>query len=180
MVSNFNIVNFEGFTMSVETISPTDEKLIDILEKQIAVEEKTLIELAEAEDAASEPAVRLILMELRLDTWKHKHLLQGIVEILTTTPCDMWSAKVQRYIDRIKLDRTLEAVLAKEKEMIDYVSQALENVKDPIASMIFGHLKHDEERHSRDLVEVIKLIRTAPLQTKKGQKGTDIYCPPDE
>ncbi|UCE10444.1 MAG: hypothetical protein JSW61_00535 [Candidatus Thorarchaeota archaeon] len=166
--------------MSVATISPTDEKLIEILEKQIEVEEKTLKELSEAEDAASEPAVRLILMELRLDTWKHKHLLEGIVEILTTTPCDTWSAKVQRYIDRVKLERTLQKVMAKESEMVDYLSQALENVQDPIAAMIFGHMKHDEERHGRDLADVIKLIRTAPLQTKKGEKGTDIYCPPED
>ncbi|MHA2213860.1 MAG: hypothetical protein ACW992_11930, partial [Candidatus Thorarchaeota archaeon] len=63
--------------------------------------------------------------------------------------------------------------------MVDYITQALENVQDPIAAMIFGHLKHDEERHSKDLADVIKLIRTAPLQTKKGEKGSDIDCPPD-
>lgn len=165
--------------MGVTTITTTNEKLIEILQKQMDIEESTLSELVEAEESVTEPAVRLILMELRLDTWRHKKLLEGIIEILDTTPCDTWSAKVQRYIDRVKLGRTLESVLVGEGQMIEYLEQAILEVDDPLAIAIFERLKDDEERHDKDLREVITMIKTAPLQTKKGEKGSDIVCPPD-
>ncbi len=157
-------------------MSDKNEKLIAIIERQIEVEEETLNELSLAEESVSEPAVRLILMELRLDTWRHKNLLQGMLEIISTTPCDSWSAKVQRYIDRIKLENILKSVLAKEGEMIELLSQALHELEDPLAKAIFQRLKDDEKRHDSGLREVITMIKTAPLQRQKAQRGNDIVC----
>ncbi len=153
-----------------------NDKLLAILEKQIEVEKRTLDMLSEAEESCSETAVRLVCMELRLDTWKHVKFLEGMTEMLTTAPCDTWSAKVQRYVDRVKLERMINNLVQEEDLMADLYGEALAEIKDPIAELLLLHLKDTEERHSQDLKKIIRIIQTAPLQSVKAEKGSDIVC----
>ena len=154
----------------------TNSRLIDLLERQIEVEKRTLDILAKAEDEVSETAVRLAFMELRLDSWKHQKFLEGMVELVTKTPCDEWSAKVQRYIDRVKLKKTLDSLVSEEKEMLSLTEQSLQEITDPLGKFLLTHLREDEKSHTQNLEELLRLIMTAPLQSVKGQKGTDIEC----
>ena len=78
-------------------MSGTEAQIIDIMREQITVEQETLDRLVRLEEEAKETVVRLAFMELRLDTWKHIKFLEGMIEHLTSTPCDEWSAKVARY-----------------------------------------------------------------------------------
>jgi rubrerythrin len=162
-----------------EYLSESDAELISILDEQIAVEEKTLEKLVKLEEESNETAVRLVFLELRLDTWKHIKFLEGMKEMLTTTPCDEWSAKVGRYAGRIKLERELESLANDEDQMVDLLERALEKIEDPIPRLFLEHLKDEEAKHNKDLLELIRLIQIAPLQSKKGQKGTDIVCETD-
>lgn len=157
-------------------MSEIDDVLVGTLQKQIEVEKRTLKMLAEAEDMVSETAVKLVFMELRLDSWKHQKFLEAILEMLHETPCDEWSAKIQRYIDRVKLRNTLEGLIAEENEMVSLAEQSSRASKDPVAQFLLEHLIADEKNHRRELQELISLIQLAPLQAKKGQKGTDIVC----
>lgn len=162
--------------MTVLKIATKDSKLVELLEKQIEVETRTLNMLAEVEETVSETAVKLAFMELRLDSWKHKKFLEGMIDMLKTTPCDNWSAKVQRYIDRVKLERTVQTLMNDEKEMLELVEQSLTEVDDPMGTFLLSHLRDDEKDHFENLKNLIKMIKTAPLQPVKGQKGTDIVC----
>ncbi len=160
-------------------MNSADQKLIETLEKQIEVEKRTLNKLAKIEDEISETAVKLVFMELRLDSYKHQKYLQGIIDMIKETPCDEWSAKVQRYIDRVKLRKTLEDLVEEETKMFDLAESAFDAASDPVAQFLLHHLKEDEEHHKAELEELISLIQTAPLQSKKGEKGTDIVCDND-
>jgi hypothetical protein len=159
----------------IATVDRT-EKLIGILKEQIDVENAVLREIADAEQQAEETAVKLVYLDVRLDTWKHIKFLEGLVEILNTTPCDKWSAKVDRYVDRVKLERTLTSIKTKEAEMAGLSEQALGMMKDPIGELLMTHLARDEQQHEEDLDKVIRLVQLMPLQSKKGKKGTDIKC----
>ena len=161
--------------MSIE-----NRKITDLLRQQIEVEKRTLEVITQAENESSEMAVKLVFMDVRLDTAKHAKFLQGIVDLLDETPCDQWSAKVQRYIDRIKLERKLKDIVAQEDSMTDLISKALKLTNDRIAQLLLTHLKEDEQKHSKNLSEIARFIQTMPLQSKKGQKGTDIVCGPDK
>ncbi|TFF91042.1 hypothetical protein EU545_05930 [Candidatus Thorarchaeota archaeon] len=154
-------------------------KLINILREQIEIEEKTLEELSELEDSASETAVRLVYLDLRLDTWKHVKFLEGVIETLTTTPCDQWSAKGQRYVDRVKMERKMRGLMSNETSMAKLAGKAASLMDDPIGSFLMAHLAEDERRHEENLEQVISIVKQLPLQPKKGEKGTDIVCPPD-
>jgi rubrerythrin len=160
--------------------SSLDQELSAILLEQIEVEAETLEELEMAEKQSQETAVRLMFMEMRFDTAKHKKFLESVIEMLETTPCDEWSAKVGRYIDRVNLQRDLESFIEKESKMIGLLEQALERIEDPLARFLLLHLKDDEESHHSDLKELVRLIQIEPLQKVKGVKGTDIVCETDD
>lgn len=162
--------------MKVISMTTVDRDLMETLQKQIEVEKETLNRLSRAEEEVSETAVKLVFMELRLDSWKHQKFLEGILEMLQETPCDAWSAKVQRYIDRVKLEKTLNELVRAEAEMFSLAEKALKATEDPVAQFLLGHLKHDEQHHKKELEELITLIQKSPLQSKKGTKGTDIVC----
>lgn len=155
-------------------------KISDLLKQQIAVETRTLETLKKEEQNSAEAAVKLVFMGVRMDTAKHAEILKGIVDMLEEIPCDQWSAKVQRYADRVKLQRKLKEIVAEEDSMTDLVSKALKLTKDPIAQLLLTHLKEDEQKHSRNLNEVVRIIQMSPLQSKKAEKGTDIVCATDE
>jgi len=157
----------------------TDSDIIEIFKSQIEVEQATLNKLIRLEEDAKETAVRLCFMDLRLDTWKHVKFLEGMIELLNTTPCDEWSAKVERYAGRVKLERELKLLMSDESEMIDLLDNALNKIEDPIARLLLEHLKDEERSHHDDLEKLVNVIKQAPLQSKKGEKGTDIVCDTD-
>jgi hypothetical protein len=68
----------------VEQVSST--QIIDIFKQQIEVENKTLEKLVKLEEEAKETAVRLAFMDLRLDTWKHVKFLEGMIELISSSP----------------------------------------------------------------------------------------------
>ena len=58
--------------------------------------------------------------------------------------------------------------------------ESLKNTNDPFAQYLLKHLREDERNHLEELEELSRLIQTAPLQAKKGEKGTDIVCETEE
>ncbi|MFW9964430.1 MAG: hypothetical protein ACFFCX_12740 [Candidatus Sifarchaeia archaeon] len=157
-------------------MTESEAAVIAIMKDQIVVEQDTLNRLVKLEEDAREPTVRLAFMELRLDTWKHIKFLEGMIEHMTTVPCDEWSAKVGRYAARVKLEREINSLMRVENEMTNFLDRALEKIDDPVAQLLVEHLKDEEESHLDYLSRWVKLIQQAPLQPKKGAKGTDIVC----
>ena len=157
----------------------TDSEIIEIFKDQIKIEQTTLNKLVKLEEEAKETAVRLCFMDLRLDTWKHVKFLEGMIELLNSTPCDEWSAKVGRYAGRVKLERELESLKSNENEMINLLDTALNKIEDPIARLLLEHMKDEERSHYNDLEKLVSVIKQAPLQSKKGEKGSDIVCDTD-
>lgn len=160
-------------------MSGSEAELIEIMKDQIEVEQGALNRLVKLEEDAKETVVRLAFMELRLDTWKHIKFLEGMIEHLTTTPCDEWSAKVGRYAGRVKLEREIESIISDETKMVKLLDKALEIINDPIALLLMGNLRKEENNHLDYLSNWVRIIQQAPLQAKKGVKGTDIVCDTD-
>ena len=154
-------------------------EIIDIMKDQILVEQEALNRLVKLEEDAKETAVRLAFMELRLDTWKHIKFLEGMIEHLTTTPCDEWSAKVGRYAGRVKLEREIDLLISDESKMVKFLNKALVKIEDPVAQLLMENPKDEEIHHLDYLSKWVKIIQQYPLQAKKGEKGTDIVCDTD-
>ncbi|MHA2321175.1 MAG: hypothetical protein ACXACG_05910, partial [Candidatus Thorarchaeota archaeon] len=105
--------------------------------------------------------------------------LEGMIEHLTTTPCDEWLAKVGRYAARVKLEREIDTLIEEESEMFELLDKAIQKIDDPVAHLLVEHLKEEESSHLDYLSKWAKIIQQAPLQAKKGEKGTDIVCDTD-
>ena len=116
-------------------MSGSESEIIKVMKDQIEVEQTTLNRLVKFEEDSSEPAVRLVFMELRLDTWKHIKFLEGMIEHLTTTPCDEWSAKVSRYANRIKLEKEIHYLIDEEDEMLSLLNASLKKTNDPVVQL---------------------------------------------
>ncbi len=157
-------------------MSSSEDEIIAVMKDQIRVEQDTLNRLVILEEEAKETAVRLAFMELRLDTWKHVKFLEGMIEHLTTTPCDEWAAKVDRYAKRVKLERQIKTLMKDQNEMVELLEKTLEKMDDPVARILIEHMKEEEGSHLDYLTRWVKLIQQYPLQAKKGTKGTDIIC----
>ena len=160
-------------------MSGSEAQLIEIMKDQIKIEQETLNRLVKLEEDSKETVVRLAFMELRLDTWKHIKFLEGMIEHLTTTPCDEWSAKVGRYAGRVKLEREIDSLIKDENEMVKLLDKALAKINDPVAQLMMENLRNEENSHREYLADWVKVIQQAPLQSKKGEKGTDIVCETD-
>lgn len=160
-------------------MSGTEAEIIAIMKNQIEVEQDALNRLVKLEEDAKETVVRLAFMELRLDTWKHIKFLEGMIEHLTTTPCDEWTAKVGRYTGRVKLEREIDSLISDESKMVKLLDKALAKIEDPIALLLMENLKDEENSHLEYLSRWVKVIQQSPLQSKKGEKGTDIVCDTD-
>ena len=156
-----------------------EAQVVDILREQINVEKTTLDKLVKFEEDAKETAVRLAFMELRLDTWKHIKFLEGMIELVSTSPCDEWLAKVARYSGRVKLEREIKTLISDEGDMVKLLQQVIKKIDDPLAALLLKHMKEEEDSHRDDLTKLVTLIKKAPLQGKKGQKGSDIICEAD-
>ena len=128
----------------------TETQTIEVLKKQIEVEKRTLDKLVKLEEDARETAVRLVFMDLRLDTWKHMKFLEGMIELLSTTPCDEWSAKVARYAGRVKLERELKSLIRDEENMVILLDEANMMVNDSVATLILQHMREEETSHRDD------------------------------
>jgi hypothetical protein len=76
----------------------------------------------------------------------------------------------------VKLERNLEELLNDENDMIKLAGEALGLVNDPLAAFLLKKLREEEERRYGEIEELVKLIKQAPLQAKKGEKGTDVVC----
>ena len=153
-----------------------NHKLINLLQKQIDVEKRTLENVTKAENSATEAAVKLVFMNMRLSTWKHQKFLESLIGMMNEIPCDEWSAKVARYTGRVKLERSIKEFINDESEMIDLLNQSIDEIDDPFGKFLLEHLREEEKRHHEDLEKFAALVKQAPLQPKKGVKGTDIVC----
>ncbi|NHI87898.1 MAG: hypothetical protein EAX87_00160 [Candidatus Thorarchaeota archaeon] len=160
-------------------MSGSEAEIIALMKEQVEVEQATLNRLVKLEEDSSEPAVRLAFMELRLDTWKHIKFLEGMIEHLTATPCDEWSAKVARYANRIKLERQIRELIDDENEMRSLLNSSLKKTNDPVVQLLVEHLRDEENNHLKYLSKWAKFVQQAPLQSKKGKKATDIVCHAD-
>ncbi|MEM2142439.1 MAG: hypothetical protein QXS20_01390 [Candidatus Thorarchaeota archaeon] len=157
-------------------MTSTTGSIRETVMRQIEIEKSIIQQILQAEKEAEDTAVKLVYTDVRMDSEKHVRFLEVLLELMDKTPCDEWSAKIDRYIDRVKLERTLQSMKQKENEMSELSEKLVEMINDPLGRFLVTHLSEDEKRHESDLEELIKLVKTAPLQPKRAKKGSDIKC----
>lgn len=134
----------------------TRERLIELIKKQIGIEENNVRQVSETEKKIDNAAAKMSLLEIRLDSQKHADILNGILEVLRGGPPSktLWEYRIESYIDPFVVKRELESHIKREDEMLDHVEEEIKQTKDEGLKLLLQHIADDERKH-HDILEAI-------------------------
>lgn len=144
----------------METSKP---KLIEMLKAQIRLERKAAKACADKEKMLDNPIAKSLLYEMQLDSLKHAKILQSLADALKKRPSDLWSYKIEKYVDSLAARKAMEEHVAIEQGMLKYTEDVLKQVKDEGARVILQHILEDEKKHHQALKTILaRSFRISP------------------
>jgi rubrerythrin len=134
-----------------------EPKLIQLIKKQIDIENSHVKRISEMEKKVDTEAARLLLMEMRLDSQKHASLLNGILKVLSDAPSkNLWSHQIESYVDKLAVKKELEEHVKKEEEVLKHVEEELKHTGDEGLKLLLQHIAEDEKKHHKILDTIVK------------------------
>lgn len=131
----------------VTMIPQNRTKFEELVKRWIVLEESTIKEANNLTGSSKNPMVKAIIDILKMDSEKHKHILQAIQKSLDST--------VTFSTDDLKVVGTLvDKHMILEKNAIETAEQALEMSSLPIPRLLLSHLLEDEKSHDAYVAEL--------------------------
>ncbi len=131
--------------------------LMETLEKHRQLELKNVKMCQEKEHQLKNPAAQLMLYQIRMDSTKHAHILQTLINILKEdTPEIVWDYRADRLIGQYLTEDELKTHAELEKEMIKQQEETIKSSGNPGVNMILQHIVEDEKRHHKIIMDMIK------------------------
>ncbi len=135
------------------------KELMETLEKHRQLELDNIKMCQEKESQLKNPAAKLMLYQIRMDSTKHAHILKTLVAILKEdTPDNIWDYRADRYAGQLLTESELKKHAELEKEMIDKHENTIKNSNNPGINMILQHIVEDEKRHHTIIMDMIKSL----------------------
>jgi rubrerythrin len=138
-----------------------EEDWVKLVKQQIAVENTNVKEVAESEKKVGNAAAKLYLRIIKMDSQKHAEILSGLLEFIGKVPPteDLWTYKLESYVDPFVVKRELEAHMEREKQMIQHVEKELWKTRDEALKALLQYILDEEKKHHKMLETVIKHTR---------------------
>ncbi|MHA2226276.1 MAG: ferritin family protein [Candidatus Hodarchaeales archaeon] len=142
----------------------SSKELVETLVKNRQLELKNIEMCQEEENQLKNPGAKLMLYQIRMDSTKHAHVLQTLIDIIKEgTPKYIWEYKVDRYIGRLSTEKELRKHAFLEKEMIKNHEDAIKKTENPGIKKILQNLVEDEKRHHDMIMDMIQhLLKLGP------------------
>lgn len=129
------------------TLPENRKKFEDLVNRWIVLEESTIKEANNLTGDSKNPMVKAIIDLLRMDSEKHRHILQAIRKSIHST--------VTFSTDDLKVVGSLiDKHATLEKNAIETAEQALEMSSLPIPRLLLAHLLEDEKSHDAYMSEL--------------------------
>ncbi|RPI33922.1 MAG: hypothetical protein EHM54_10135 [Nitrospiraceae bacterium] len=129
------------------TLPENRKKFEDLINRWIVLEEGTIKEANKLTGNSKNPMVNAIIDLLRMDSEKHRHILQAIQKSMHST--------VTFSTDDLKVvDTFIEKHALLEKNAVETAEQALEMSSLPIPKLLLSHLLEDEKSHDAYMSEL--------------------------
>ncbi|MBI4847805.1 MAG: hypothetical protein HY808_04405 [Nitrospirae bacterium] len=129
------------------TSSANRQKFEELLKRWIVMEEGTINTANSLINGSKNPMVKAMIDLLRLDSEKHKHILEAIRLSLDST--------VTFSTDDMKVvDSFIEKHIEIEKNAIATAEQAVNMTTLPIPKLLLSHLLEDEKSHDAYMSEL--------------------------
>lgn len=134
----------------------SETKLVDLIQKQIIVEESFVKTADKLMEQVHNVAARLLLMEMQKDSEKHAMILRGILDVIKqkkTAP--LWAYEVESYVDKEVVRREIERHIQTETSMLNQVKEEMKETRDEGIRLLLEHIGDDEEKHHKILEAII-------------------------
>ncbi len=133
------------------------DKLAEIFESQIEIEEKAIKAYEEAMQMIGNFAFRLVFEELLMDSRKHKRIFEVLKQHITLQPSE-WDLKLSKKIGEYVSPTEIEAHIKLEEDMIRIIKATAKDVEDETVRRLLEHVLEDENRHHSVLKKLIEQI----------------------
>ena len=130
----------------------SENKLLNFIRRQIAVENEIVDSLNEALKSIGNPSVRGVLKGISLDSLKHAEMYDAALKLLTTTQ----QALSQEHLNKQR--SLVEKHIRMEAELIKKISDILPTVENDKVRLLLNAILADEKRHHQLLKEVLEII----------------------
>lgn len=139
-------------------MSKPSEEMIELIKKQIRIENEHVKRLTELEKKVDTHAARLLLMEMRLDSQKHASILGSILKVLETASAtqNLWNYKLESYVDKLATKNELEKHVQMELDNLKLIEDAMRRTKDEGLKLMMQHIADDEKKHHQILETIVK------------------------
>jgi rubrerythrin len=132
------------------------KKLTDLITKQIAIEKDVEKDMAEQEKRVDTVAAKLLLLEVRLDAYKHAKILEAILNVVGEKPELLWNYRLESYVDSFAVKRELEKHMEREAYTLQQVEEEMKETKDEAVKLLLQHILEDEKKHHKIIETIIK------------------------
>ena len=131
-------------------------KLIDLIERQIKVEDSFVKTADHLMELVGSAAAKLLIMEMKKDTEKHGIILRGILDVIKQEKgLVTWDFELASYADKALVKKELERHIGIETTMYNQVMEEMKQTKDEGVRILLEHIAADEEKHHKILEEII-------------------------
>lgn len=131
------------------------EKLIELIRKQIEIEEQVNKSVEKQLEIVHDAAAKLLLTEMKYDSKKHASILQGILDIIADSDTQLWDSKIHSYVDKRVVKKELEKHIGIEKETLDMAKEQMKHTNDKGVKLLLQHIAEDEDRHHKLLSTIV-------------------------
>jgi rubrerythrin len=126
-----------------QELASSNEEVIEILRRQIALEEQVITRLDDLTNAATNSAIRHVLHALKDDSHKHRDLCQAAIDVI--------SGNIIREPEKASIKHALQEHTALVRECLTNIKQAIDRVDDPQVATLLQLIATEEDRHQRSL-----------------------------
>ena len=134
------------------------EKLLEMIARQIAVEDKAVEIYKETLKMIDNAAVKLLFDGMAMDSGKHAKMYRTIQDVLKKQPYSFKDFHEDRWTDKLVAQRELDKHIKMEEQMIELLKQELTIVEQKTVKAILQDILQDELRHHKTLKDVISAV----------------------
>jgi rubrerythrin len=137
-----------------------NEKLIQLIKKQIGIENEHVKHLTDLESKIDNAAAKLLLLEMKLDSQKHAGILDGILKVIDGMPPSktLWDYRVENYVDKLAVKKALENHIKMETDVLHQVQEQIRHTDDEGIRLLLQHIADDEKKHHKILETIVKNV----------------------
>jgi bacterioferritin (cytochrome b1) len=136
----------------------SNEKLIQLIKKQIEIENEHVKRLTDLENKTDNAAAKLLLLEMKLDSQKHAGILDGILKVISGVPPSktLWDYRLESYVDQLTVKKALENHIKMETDVLNQVQEQIRQTDDEGIRLLLQHIADDEKKHHKILETIVK------------------------